>query len=121
MITPMFTLLASFMGKFITLLGEAVIQAVATLQGIWAFLDGAYTSGVDLWTDLGIWNWVVLGIILYPIHLVLLWDVAGFNAAEREARLVWDIIGFLISGFLKIIQLVIAVVGRIIESIPVIE
>jgi len=118
---PAFTFLATVMPKFITLAAAAVTQWVAVIQGIYGFLNGTYTSGVNIFNDLGVMDWVILGLILYPIHLVILWDLEGFGAVEKEIRLIWDVAAWLISLFIQVIRVVIAVIGRIIESIPVVE
>ncbi len=118
---PTFSFLGATMGKFITLVSTAVTNWVAMIQEIWNFMDGTYTDGVHIFNDLGVMNWIILACIVYPIHLVILWDDAGFGPVEREIRLIWDTAAFLISGFIQLVQLVLSVIGRIIESIPVVE
>lgn len=121
LLTPMFSLLGESMGKFVTVVTTAATQWVAMLQQTWLLLDGAYTSGVHLYNDLGISQWIVLGLILYPLHLVILWDVWGLDPVEREIRIIWDVLNFLFSLFIRVAELIINVIGTIIESIPVIE
>lgn len=120
-ITPFFVLIGSFLGQLITVTSEMATQWAAIFAGIWAFLDGTYTAGINVYNDLGIWQWVQLGIILYPLHLVFLWDRFGFDAVEKEIRMIMDGFGFLVNMFIRLIQLILNVIGLIIESIPVVE
>lgn len=121
LIAPFFTFIGSFMGKAITVIVETATQWAAIAAGAWNFLNGGLTAGFNVFTNLGIWNFIVVGIIAYPIYLIFLWDEEGIGAAIDNVKFLMDIASFFLGLFLGFVQLILNLIGRIIESIPVIE
>lgn len=121
MLTSVFSFLGVTMGKFTNTMSTVVGNWVLVVQGVFDMLDGVYTGGVSLWDQLGMSSWVTLAAILYPLWLVILWEEQGFDAVEKQLRLIWDVVNMLVHVFLTIIQMTLNIIGRIIESIPVVE
>lgn len=121
LIIPIFTFLGSFLWKLITIAIEMMQYWGAMFGYLWSFLAGTYTSGVNIYNDLGLYQWLILGIIIYPLHLIILWDEKGLGAVIWELNLLKDVAVTIGGLLLRGIELFLGVVGRIIESIPVVE
>lgn len=120
-LTSVFTLLTAFLGKLLNTISTIVNQWVSVFQTFFAMLDGTYTAGVNLWNDLGLSTWIILVAILYPIYLIWIWDEKGIDGVLSHLKMVMDIAAWGITIFIRVIQLFLDVIGRIIESIPVVE
>jgi len=116
-----FVFLASIMDYFIALLAQAVLTFANMIGMIANMLTGAYGTGANLWVSLGIWNWVVLGLICYPIYLFALWDAEGSDAVFNQLMFIFNIGNMLVHYLISFIQMVIGVIHTLVESIPVVE
>lgn len=121
LMVPLFELLTSFISKFITLVAMGATYFGLMFTGIWNLLDGGLTAGFSIWDNLGLVHWITLGLILYPIYLLWVWDVDGFDAMASQIRFVLDLFLMFVHGFITVAQFVLNVIGRFIESIPVVE
>ena len=121
LLTSTFLFLAEIMGKFVSVLSQIITQWISVVQTFIGFLDGAYTSGINVWNDLGMTNWLMVGAILYPLYLVFLWEEEGLDAVISQLKFIMDVLAMLIHGFITVIQVTINVIGRIIEAIPIVE
>lgn len=118
---PIFSLLGAVLSKFITLLIDAATYWVQMVTYATNFFSGAYTSGVNFWTDFNMSQWIILLVILYPFYLIIVWDEEGLDAVIGQLTFLFGILSMLASFFLTIIRVVISVISWIIESIPVVE
>jgi hypothetical protein len=127
-----FSAFASMLASFLTFSGSFLTDLVSNLAtgaGIWTnmvtmmmdMIGGAYGTGVDLWTTLNVSQWVIVGLILYPMYLLFLWDQKGFDALADHLLFVKDVLAFIGGVFLRIIEIFTNIISRIIEAIPVAE
>lgn len=116
-----FLFLASGMEKFISLVITATTNFILVIQGVWNMLDSGWGMTASLWDTLQLETWIIIGCILYPIHLVFLWDEQGLGVVINEITFLVGIIAFLIKGFLTTIDFFINLIFGIIEKIPVAE
>jgi hypothetical protein len=84
-------------------------------------LGGAYGTGLDIWTTLNIPQWIIVGMIVYPLWLIILWDTKGFDAVISHVMFIKDILTFFASIFLRVVEAFINVISRIIEAVPIAE
>lgn len=117
----MFLFLAQFMGTMFNVLSQAVASGVSFLQAFLSFMGGAYGVGVNIWTQFGIATWLTLFIVFYPLFLVVMWDEQGTDAVVAHLGMVWGILSWFATFFIMIIRMVLDLIGRIVESIPVAE
>jgi hypothetical protein len=92
-----------------------------TISGVFGFFTGTSAGAVELWNSLNLGQWVILGLIIYPIYLVLLWDTDGLDAVEHELRRDWWVLSTIFGVLLNVARFILDMIGRVIESIPVIE
>ena len=115
------TVLGPVMAKFLNLLISVFTQWMNMITTFLHFLDGAYTGGLNLWNDLNLATWIMIGAILYPLYLVFLWEERGMEAVIAQLTFIKDIVYTLVHSFLAMAQWFIDLIGRIIESIPIVE
>lgn len=116
-----FLFLGSIMYSIVTTLGEAIVSFANMIGMIGGFLSGTIGGAGDLWNTLGISTWITIAIIFYPLYLIILWDQKGMDAVIKQLTMIVGIITWLKDFFIGLINLVMALIGRIIESIPVVE
>lgn len=121
MLTSSFSFLMVFLPKLLHVVTDGFGYMAATLAGIFGFLGAITVSGMSTWDALGMTSWLELGMILYPVWLLILWDTSGLNAVEHELRRDWWILSSIGMVFWVVIKTFIDVLGRIIESVPVVE
>jgi len=102
-------------------LATFVTQWVKIIQGIFSMLGGGLGVGINLWDALGLGTWMILFAILYPIVLLGIWEKKGLDAMLAHIKMLLDIFAWIATAFITVIQLFLNVIGRIIESIPVVE
>lgn len=120
-LTSIFTFLGTVMAKFLNTVGTFIANWVSLISGIFSALGDGFNTGVNIWNDLGISTWVILIAIFYPIYLLGLWETKGIDAVINQLRFILDVATWLIRLFISMIQTALNIIGRIIESIPVIE
>lgn len=118
---PIFGLLSAVFSKFVTLLVDAATYWIQMITYATSFLNGAYTSGINVWTDFNMSQWIILIVILYPMYLIFVWDEEGLDAVLAQLTFLFGIMSMLASFFLTVIKTIIGVISWIIESIPVVE
>ena len=64
---------------------------------------------------------MILGIIIYPIYLVFLWDEDGLDALEHELRRDWWFLSTIFGALINVGRFILQVIMAVIESIPVVE
>jgi len=121
LIFNIFLFLGSIMYAIITTLGEAIVAFVTMIGMIGGFLSGTVGGAGDLWNTLGISTWITIGIIFYPLYLIILWDQKGMDEVVKQLSMIVGILTWLKDLFMGLINLVLNLIGRIIESIPVVE
>lgn len=121
MLTGMMDMLTSGMSKFLTVITYLFSYATLYITYTRDLFDGAWGGATNLWDTFGGTTWLILGCIFYPIYLLWLADTQGDEAAIAHIKMVLDIFSFLISLFIRFIEMVMNIIGRIIESIPVVE
>lgn len=120
-IYDIFLFLGSILVTLLSIMGQAIVSFVNVIGMITGFLTGGFGTGVNIWNQLGLTTWLTLGIILYPIYLVFLWDAKGTDAVVSQLTMVWGILSWLAHFFLDIIRTIITVISGVVESIPVVE
>lgn len=120
-LTSTMTLILAIIGKLTNTLSTMVTQWVNIANGVFGALGDSYNTGINLWNDFNLNTWVIIFAILYPMFLFYKWEEEGFDAMLGHIKMVLDIFAFILNTFITIIQIFIAIVGRIIESIPVVE
>jgi len=116
-----FLLLGSILGTLLSVLGSAIVSFVSVISMITGFITGGFSTGASLWDQLGLTTWLTLGIILYPIYLVFLWDAKGMDAVVSQVTMIWGILSWLAHFFMDVIRTIITMLSGIIESVPVVE
>jgi len=115
------TVLGPTLSKFLNLIASVFTQWISIIQTFFSFLDGTLTAGFHVWDELNIAAWITIGAILYPMYLIFLWDQKGMEAVIAQITFIKDVIFTLAHFFLAVAQWFVALIGRIIESIPVAE
>ncbi|MHA1829059.1 MAG: hypothetical protein ACTSX6_10490 [Candidatus Heimdallarchaeaceae archaeon] len=121
LLTTAFNFFSATMTKITSLISMVVTQWISLFRTFINFLDGAYAAGIKVYDDLGIKWWIIIGAILYPVYLLILWDEKGLGAVIDHITFLMDIAAFLLNIFISFAQLTINLIGRVIESIPVVE
>ena len=116
-----FLLLGSILGTLLSVLGSAIVSFVSVISMITGFITGGFSTGASLWGQLGLTTWLTLGIILYPIYLVFLWDAKGMDAVVSQVTMIWGILSWLAHFFMDVVRTIITMLSGIIESVPVVE
>jgi len=120
-LTSFFTLIASFMTKLLNTVSTAFTTWSDMITTFWTVLDNTWYSATSLWDTLGLSTWVVILCILYPVYLFMVWDEKGIDAVIGHVKMVTDIFALFLRIFITVIQLFLNIIGRIIESIPIVE
>lgn len=121
MLIPTFLMLGTFLPKFTNTLATAFGVFADYFTNTWYILDSSWGMGASLWDSLQLSTWLMLGLILYPIYLLILWDQKGLDAAIGHVTMVMNMLAFIAKIFITVIQWTLALIGRIIESIPIVE
>lgn len=121
LLTSGFQFIGSFFGKMLNTLSSVVTQLVTFVQTFFLMLGDTYTSGVNLWDDLGLSTWVMLGAILYPIYLFGLLVEKGLDAMLRHLTMVINIFSWIFSLLITVVQTFITIIISLLELIPVAE
>lgn len=116
-----FLLLGSLMGSFVSILGELVLSLVATVNYFGDVMGGGIGAAGNLWDQLGIFQWITVAIIFYPIYLILLWEDQGLDAVMGQLNMIFGVASWLFNFFLDIATTVVMFISTIIESVPVAE
>jgi hypothetical protein len=116
-----FTFLGTFMVQLIAFIAEAFQWWGAIFVATGSFLAGGYGTGVNIWTTYNIPQWITLGLILYPIYLVFLWEEEGLGAVIDQITFIYNTLHLMIYVFLTMIHYVSNMVTRLIELIPIAE
>jgi hypothetical protein len=120
-IGAIFTFLISGIGAFIWTIGQALVSFAHVIVQIGSWITGGVTGVGNLWTTFGISTWLMLGILFYPLYLVILWDSKGLGAVIEQLTWIWGMLSWLANFFLQVIHTIIAVINAVIEAIPVVE
>ena len=120
-LTSVFTFIGAIMGKFLNTTGTVVGVWVDIFQGVFDVLGGSLTAGINIWNDFGLSTWIILIAIFYPIYLIGLWETKGIDAVINQLRFLTDVMAWIIRIFVLVVQTFIDVIGRLIESIPIVE
>jgi hypothetical protein len=116
-----FTFCISILGSIVSVFVQAITSFVTLIGMIQGFMGGAYGSGVNLWSQLGILQWLTLAIIFYPLWLIMEWEENGNDWLFNHLHQVWGIFAAIGHYFIVIMTFFLDLAGRIIESIPVVE
>jgi hypothetical protein len=116
-----FTFLGTFMVQLVAFIAEAFQWwgMVFTVTG--SFLAGGYGTGVNIWTTYNVPQWITLGLILYPIYLVFLWEEEGLGAVIDQITFIYNSLHLMAYVFLTMIHYVSSMITRMIELIPIAE
>ena len=120
-IADIFLMLATTMGYIVWTLGQAIVGFASTIGMLAGMIGGTVGGASNLWNQLGLAQWLSLGIIIYPIYLVFLWEHEGMDAVIAQLSMIWGILSWLAHFFITVMQSVITAFSSIVESIPVVE
>lgn len=121
MMTDLFSLFAQMMTSGLQIFTIFVVQWLRILQAVTGLFTGVYTSGINLMTDYNLLAWLELVGVVWMIWLFYLMHDKGLGAVADHFMFVFNVIMFLFNIFLGIAQFFVNLIGRIIESIPVVE
>lgn len=116
-----FTFLGTFMVQLVAFIAEAFQWWGAIFTATGSFLAGGYGTGVNIWTTYNIPQWITLGLILYPIYLVFLWEEEGLGAVIDQITFIYNSLHLMIYVFLTMIHYISSMTTRLIELIPIAE
>jgi hypothetical protein len=121
LLSSFFLMIGALLVSFVSVLAEMVLSFLNTISIFTDMMGGAIGGAGNLWDQLGIWSWIQVALIFYPLYLVILWEEEGEDAVIGQLTMIWGIAAWLFGFFVQIVQMMINVIGRIIESIPVVE
>jgi hypothetical protein len=116
-----FQFLGIFMVQLLTFVALAFLTFGQIISGIFGFFTGTAGGATDLWNSLGMLQWLTLGLVLYPVWLIILWDEHGLDAVETELRRDFWIFSTIFGVLLNIGRFILQVIMAVIESITVVE
>ena len=111
---PLFTFLWTF-----ELLLTGWVDIFLKVKGV---IDGTLTGTMNLWEELNFSYWSPIIPVLFVIYEMDKCSRAGsLRPAIEDMKLLMDILTFIIDLFFKVANFFLNLIGRIIESIPVVE
>lgn len=119
--SDIFSLMGVLLAAFLTTMGDIIWAFVNTITMFTDMMGEIVVAGEDMWTTLGISQWITIAIIFYPLYLVILWDQEGMDAVIKQLTMMFGILSWLFDFFVQLIQFTIRLITTIIESIPVAE
>jgi len=120
LITQAFSLVSALWNSF----ARVLTSFVGTFVNMWntfsSLMQGGYGMMIDFY---GMWAPVLDSILVllaigYVLWLIILWEDKGLGAVIDHIRGVLDILGFVASIFLRVIQMLVNVVTAVLEAIP---
>ena len=121
LLTSFFTFLATFMVQLTAFISEAFQWWGMVFTMTSSFLVGGYGTGVNIWTTYNVPQWITLGLILYPIYLVFLWEEEGLGAVIDQITFIYNTLHLMFYVFLTVIDYVSSMITRLFELIPIVE
>jgi hypothetical protein len=121
LLSSFFQLIGALLTGFVSVLAEMVLSILNTLSVLTGMMGGTIGAAGNLWEQLGIWSWIQVALVFYPLYLVILWEEEGMDAVVSQLTMIWGIVAWLFGFFVQIIQMMMHVIGTLIESIPVAE
>jgi hypothetical protein len=116
-----FLLFGQLLGTFLTTIGQLIASLLNTLSIFVDIMGGVWGGAGNLWTTLGIANWLILAMVFYPLYLVYLWEQEGMDAVVSQLTMIFGILSWLFHFFVTIATFISDLVTGLIESIPVAE
>jgi hypothetical protein len=116
-----FAFIAIFMWQLITFIGLCFTYLGQVINGVIGFFTGTVGGAGNIWATFNGTQWVILGIICYPIYLVFLWDEHGLGAVETELRRDWWVLSTVFGVLITVGRYILQIITAVIESIPVVE
>jgi len=120
LITQAFTLIVPLWNTFVTILTNFVGTFISMWDKFVEVMQGGYGMMVDFY---GMFEPVLPSILTllaigYVIWLIVLWEQKGLGAVIDHIKGVIDILSFVASIFLRVIQTLIHIITAILEAIP---
>jgi hypothetical protein len=124
----MMTMLTGLFG-FFTVTVPAMLYVVTSALTIyidmigkfWGFFTGLFGTGFDVWNDFGGTQWVTIGIMIYPMYLLLLWTEHGLAPVMVHLDFWGGLIMGLVNIAISLAGMVWSFISGLIENIPVVE
>ena len=116
-----FGFIIATVGGFLTAIAQALASFANVIVMIGSFLSGGVGGAGNLWNSLGLMQWFTVGLLFYPLYLVVLWDEKGMGAVMEQLGWIWGTVNWLAHFFLTVITTVFNLISGIIEAIPVVE
>ncbi len=93
---------------------------ITNIFSVFSMMSSILSTGFSQFTPLILPVLMLLGIFLPAIELNRM-SKYGFGTLFEDLNKVMDVASFVVNGMIQVIQLFIAVIGRLIESIPLLE
>lgn len=120
-IADVFSIFAELLLVFVGVVSDLIGNFINTLQTFVDIMGGVYGEGVNVWETLGITTWITVGMIFYPLYLVILWEQKGLDAVIQQLTWIFGTLVWLYEFLSGVIQSVINLIVSLVESIPVAE
>jgi len=121
LLTSLFSFFTITVPAFLYIVTEALGTYVNMITMFWGYFTGLFGTGFDLWNDFGGSQWVTIGIIIYPLYLLLLWTEHGLTPVMAHLEFWGGLIMGLINLAISLAGLVWSFISGLIENIPVVE
>lgn len=120
-LSSIFILTGSLLSVFVTTVADLIGSFVSFLSNFVDFMGGGLGAAANLWDTLGIASWIQLGMILYPLYLLILWEEKGMGAVIEQLTWIFGLLVWLFHFFEGLVMGAVQLISSLIESIPVAE
>jgi len=120
-LTDIFNVANTISGQFFTFTSSIVTSWILLWNTFWNVMRDGLNTGFSFTRDLNILMWLQIGAILYPLHLLTLYQLKGWGAIQAEIDFGIGIITFIVDILVTVAMLFINLIVSLIELIPVIE
>ncbi len=126
------TYLLQILASIFLVLGDVMSSVIWTIttaftifSDMWKDLVSIFTgtvgTGQEIWFAFNMPAWITLGIVLYPVFLIYIWEEEGLKGLEAHLTFMYNMFMWLVSFLLTIVEYAWAGIARLIEAIPGVE
>lgn len=120
-LTSIFGFIGGWIAGFVFVFTSALATWSNMLSTAISFLYGGAGGLFDFVNGLALSTWVPVACVFYVVYLVILWDQEGMDAVMGQLTFLYHVGHLFVSWLLTISHFFLDLIGRIIESIPVVE
>jgi len=121
LLTGLFAFFTTTVPAMLYVVTSALTIYIDMIGKFWGYFTGAFGTGFDVWNDFGGTQWVTIGILIYPMYLLLLWTEQGLAPVMVHLDFWGGLIMGLINLAISLAGLVWSFISGLIENIPVVE